>query len=53
MNQDLSNKYIEELKKCTIETDHEDADILVCEFLEEIGYSELAEAYRKVPKWFS
>lgn len=48
-----SNKYIEELKKCTIETDHEDADILICEFLEEIGYSELAEAYRKVPKWFS
>lgn len=36
MNQDLSNKYIEELKKCTIETDHEDADILICEFLEEI-----------------
>lgn len=48
-----SNKYIEELKKCTYETDHEDADILICEFLEEIGYSELAEAYRKVPKWFS
>ena len=47
MNQDLSNKYIEELKKCTIETDYEDADILICEFLEEIGYSELAEAYRK------
>lgn len=47
-----SNKYIEELKKCTIETDHEDADILICEFLEKIGYSELADTYRKVPKWF-
>lgn len=48
-----SKKYIENLKTCIHETDHEDADILVCEFLEDIGYSELADEYRKVPKWFS
>lgn len=53
MNQDLSNKYIEELKKCTDETEHEDADILVCEFLEEIGYSELAEHTEWFQSWFS
>ncbi len=48
-----SKGYIEKLKTCNHETDHEDADILICEFLESIDYSELADAYRKVPKWFS
>ena len=49
----LSDKYITQMKNCTWEGDHEDADILICQFLEEIGYQDLADAYRKVPKWFS
>ena len=48
MNKEISDKYVEKMRTCTCETDHEDADILICEFLEEIGYSELAEAYRNV-----
>ena len=53
MNKELSDKYIAQMKNCTWEGDHEDADILICQFLEEIGYQDLADAYRKVPKWFS
>ena len=53
MNKELSDKYIAKMKNCTWEGDHEDADILICQFLEEIGYQDLADAYRKVPKWFS
>lgn len=53
MNKEISDKYVEKMRTCTQEMDHEDADILICEFLEEIGYSELADVYRNVPKWFS
>ena len=53
MNKELSDKYIAQMKSYTWEGDHEDADILICKFLEEIGYQDLADAYRKVPKWFS
>ena len=53
MNKELSDKYITQIKNCTWEGDHENADILICQFLEEIGYQDLGDACRKVPKWCS
>lgn len=49
----ISEKYVEKMKTYTHELDHDKADGLICDFLEEIGYKDLADAYLKVPKWFS
>lgn len=35
------------------ETSHEEADNLLYDFLIEIGYKEVADAYEKVGKWYS
>lgn len=32
---------------------HRDADNLLVEFLEELGYKELVEAWREVGKWYA
>lgn len=53
MNKELSDKYLEQMKTCKQEWDHEDADLILCDLLEELGYVELIEVYRKVPKWYS
>ncbi len=31
---------------------HSEADDIISDLLYQIGYKEIAEAYRKVPKWF-
>lgn len=49
----ISDKYINKMKSYTWEGDHDKADDLICDFLEKIGYQDLADAYRKVPKWFA
>lgn len=53
MNKELSDKYLEQLKTCTWEGDHDVADFILCELLKELGYTELVEIYKKVPKWYS
>lgn len=53
LNKELGDKYLEQMKTCKWEGDHEDADFILCELLEELGYVELIEAYKKVPKWYS
>lgn len=53
MDKELNKKYLEQMKTCRWPSDHEDADILLCELLEELGYTELVEAYRNFPKWYS
>lgn len=53
MNQELNGKYLAQMKNCKDESDHEDADYILCELLEELGYKELVAAYREVPKWYS
>ena len=35
------------------ETAHGDADDLLMEFLNKLGYAELAKAFDDVPKWYS
>ena len=49
----LCNQYVKELMSCQHHSDHEDADIIIARFVEELGYTELAHLYRACPKWFS
>lgn len=53
MNQELNEKYLAQMKTCKDESDHEDADYILCDLLEELGYKELVDAYKEVPKWYS
>lgn len=52
MNEQLNEKYLMQMKVLTSELEHDEADYLLCALLEELGYTELVEAYRKVPKWY-
>jgi len=36
-----------------IEGLHHEADNLLCEFLETLGWKELVDAYREVEKWYT
>lgn len=36
-----------------IENAHIEADHILCEFLESLGFDELVTLYRKVDKWYS
>lgn len=51
--QELSDKYVGELNKYNTEADHEYADNAIVELLSYLGYAEVVEAYKKVPKWYS
>lgn len=47
-------KKINEAKECgDTELAHVDADSVLCELLESLGYSEVVSAYRKVDKWYA
>jgi len=32
---------------------HIDADTVLCDLLEELGFKEVVELYNKIPKWYS
>lgn len=49
-NRELSNKYVSELNEYNSEVDHDYADDALVELLLDLGYKEVVEAYRKVPK---
>lgn len=48
----LEEKYLEQMKMLKDESDHDEADYLLCELLEELGFTEIVEVYRKLPKWY-
>lgn len=50
---ELNEKYISKMKALKDESDHDEADWLLCDLLEELGYTELVEVYKKLPKWYS
>ena len=35
------------------ESDHYEADLLLCDLLEKLGYAEVVEVYKELPKWYS
>lgn len=43
--QELSDKYVDELNKCTKEENHEYANNTLCQLLLELGYEEIVKAY--------
>jgi frataxin-like iron-binding protein CyaY len=52
-NQELSDKYVDGLDGYGFESNHEYADDMLCQLLLELGYEDVVEAYKKVPKWYS
>ena len=54
--QQTVSKHIEKMQECVEDGDaesaHGKADQLLCEFLRELGYNELAEKYDEVKKWY-
>jgi hypothetical protein len=42
-----------EVNSGDIEDGHGNADDILCELLEKIGYKEVVEIYHKVPKWYA
>lgn len=46
-------QYLNEMSNCKHEWNHEDADIILARFVEELGYTELVALYEKCPKWFA
>ena len=48
---------IAKLRKCAededVEVAHDDADRVLCELLESLGYADVVEAWHKVPKWYA
>lgn len=36
-----------------IEQNHQEADKILCDFLIEIGYSDIVKEYNKIEKWYA
>lgn len=49
---ELKDKYLSYMKMLKDESDHDEADNLLCDLLEELGYTEIVEMYGKLPKWY-
>lgn len=50
--QELSDKYLEILKECRSIKCQEYADNTLLKLLSDLGYTDVVEAYREVPKWY-
>lgn len=45
---------LEDLQLCgDIEVAHGDADDVLCDFLESLGYTEVVKAYKEIDKWYA
>ena len=53
INKELNEKYLSQMKLLKCEADHDEADCILCYLLKDLGYDELVEVYRKLPKWYS
>lgn len=51
--EDALAKLMECQKNNDTERAHEDADDVLCEFLNDLGYGDVVAEYQKVHKWFS
>ena len=55
-DQVLMDETIRKLQECAhedIETRHMQADKILCEFLNQLGYQEVVKEYEKLPKWYA
>lgn len=46
-------KWMKEQDDGDVERSHRGADFVLKEFLRELGYDELVEAYEDIPKWYA
>jgi len=57
VNEFLKEKYLNKLKeKCSsgdIEINHYNADDVLCELLESLGYNEIVTEFKKLEKWYA
>ena len=59
MTEERLKMYIEDMKSTAEEADndrecaHIDADDILCAFIRELGYTELAEIYESFGKWYA
>lgn len=56
MDEKLKQKYIEKMESIERkdkEIAHLRADDLLCALLKELGYSEVVEAWERIPKWYA
>lgn len=49
----MNEKYLMQMRELKSEFEHDEADYLLCALLEELGYTELVEVYRKISKWYA
>ena len=59
MNKKLQATYVALMKEQVVDSaggdydiTHKEADDLLCRLLQELGYSEVVEVYKKVGKWY-
>jgi len=48
--------YVNKLKRCNsgdCETDHYEADIILCDVLNKLGYEDIVKEYEKIGKWYA
>ena len=50
---ELKDKYLSFMRMLKDESDHYEADLLLCDLLEKLGYAEVVEVYKELPKWYS
>lgn len=57
LDQEMLDRLIKEMKECQENTDtevaHSDADGILCNALERLGYDVLCAEYYKVKKWYA
>lgn len=54
VNRDKALAELRELQDCgDLETAHELADYTLCGLLQELGYHDVVEEWKKVPKWYA
>lgn len=53
MTEKQYNDYLEEMSNLTGPWDHDIADSILCDILEDLGYHEIVEKFCKLEKWYS
>lgn len=51
----LEETYVDKIKKLEPEINcrqHSEADLILCELLEKLGYENVVEEYKKIPKYY-
>ena len=51
--EEVKQKLREEADNNDTEAAHGNADDILCEFLKELGYSEVVDSYNEIHKWYA